>query len=182
MSNSLGKIATTKIPASQAIPGNAEHAKIIQRTNLDSGEGGLDSGDGGNSAHNWAQNVRTGVQGPALIGLTVLGLFALIFGFWAASAPLSGAAIAPGVITASGQNLRIQHLEGGIIEQILVAEGDRVSKNQPLLTLDPTDAKATRDRLTKSLIALNARDERLQAERDGVPMAFSPQLVTAARG
>ena len=174
MSNSLGKIATSKIPASQAIPGNAEHAKLIQRANHAARQDG-------NSADSWAENVRTGVRGPTLVGLSVLGLFIAVFGIWAASAPLSGAAIAPGIVTARGQNLRIQHFEGGIIEQILVSEGDKVSKDQPLLTLDPTDAKANRDRLTKSLIALNARDERLQAERDGVPMKFSSDLVKAAR-
>ncbi|MEE9313826.1 MAG: HlyD family type I secretion periplasmic adaptor subunit [Rhizobiaceae bacterium] len=173
MSESLGKIATTKIPASQAIPGNAEHAKII--ANATKGNARTKP-----NADNWAKNVRVGVFWPALIGLIILGMFIVGFGFWAARAPLSGAAIAPGIITASGQNLHLQHFEGGIIEKILVVEGENVTQGQALLSLDPTDAQATRNRLAKSLVGLRARDERLQAERDGVAMKFSNELKKQA--
>ena len=119
-------------------------------------------------AGHWADRVRTGITVPGLVGLVVVLSFIAGFGFWAANAPLSGAAIAQGTVAASGQNLRIQHLEGGLIREILVREGDVVTKDQPLMTLDPTEAEATLNRLQKALVALEARDGRLIAERDGL--------------
>ena len=130
----------------------------------------------------WAKTVKTGIFWPSVVGLAVLAIFIGVFGLWAASAPLSGASVAQGVVAASGQNLRIQHFEGGIIKEILVAEGDTVTKGQALLTLDPTEAEATRNRLEKSLIALAARSERLQAERDGAEQVeFSEALSARAK-
>ncbi len=169
MNQPLGKIETAKIPASQAIPGNAEHAALI------SGQGSA-----GHKIQHWSDKVRTGVWKPALFGLLVLLVFIGGFGVWAARAPLSGAAIAPGFVSASGQNLRIQHFEGGIIKEILVKEGDTVSEGQPLLTLDPTSAQSMVNRLNKEIIALSARIQRLQAERDDAPLEFTPQLLDLA--
>ena len=91
-------------------------------------------------AGHWADRVKTGITVPGLVGLVIVLSFIAGFGFWAANAPLSGAAIAQGTVAASGQNLRIQHLEGGLIREILVREGDVVTKDQPLMTLDPTEA------------------------------------------
>lgn len=132
------------------------------------------------TAH-WASMVKTGVFWPSLIGALILGVFVGGFGIWASQAPLAGAVIAPGVIQASGQNLKIQHFEGGIIDNIMVSEGDAVTIGQPLLRLDQTEAKVTRDRLQKSLVASLARAERLAAERDGVvALAFSSKLAKKA--
>ncbi len=119
------------------------------------------------SVDDWGKRVHTGVRWPAAIGILVIVGFVAGFGIWASSAPLSGAAVAPGVVAASGQNLTIQHFEGGIVEAINVREGERVVAGDPVLTLDPTDAQAKRAILLQSLIALQANAERLQAERDG---------------
>ena len=129
----------------------------------------------------WAEKVNSTITWPVIAGLLVLAIFGASFGIWAARAPLAGAAVATGVVAASGQNLRIQHFEGGIVEKILVKEGDKVSKGQPIMQLDPTDAEATRNRLQKSLIALEARNERLIAERDGIEsFTFSNELTKRA--
>ena len=129
MSQELGKIAVKKVPASQAVPGNAEHAKMISQMSKTSS---------GSVENNWASQVRTTTLGPAIFGLVILITSVAGFGYWAANAPLSGAAVANGVVTASGQNFNVQHLEGGIIESILVSEGETVTKGQSLLKLDPT--------------------------------------------
>jgi len=171
MNQPLGKIATKKIPASQAIPGNPEHAKLMAQAS---------SKKSSNEQGGWASRVKTGVFGPAIIGILIILIFLAAFGLWAARAPLAGAAVAPGIITASGQNLTIQHLEGGIVEKILVAEGEKVEKDQPLLTLDATNPKAERDRLAKGLIALAARAARLGAERDGSELVYGDKLVDLA--
>lgn len=171
MNQLLGKIATAKIPASRAIPGNADHAAIMH----------AHASQGSRQEQpNWAGKVRTSVLKPAIFGLFVLIVFIGGFGVWAARAPLSGAAIAPGFVAASGQNLKIQHFEGGIIKEILVHEGDRVTKNQPLLTLDPTRAQSLFNRLDNELIAMQARIQRLQAERDDADLDFGETLSQQA--
>jgi len=134
------------------------------------------------SGNQWAEKVNTSIRVPVLIGLSVLFVFVGGFTIWAAQAPLSGAAVAPGIVAASGQNQIIQHFEGGIIKDILVREGDKVKIGQPLLRLDKTAAEATRNRLSKLLFALDARAARLEAERDGkTGFTFSDQLIKRAK-
>ena len=89
MSSELGKIAVKKVPASEAIAGNAEHARMIQQA-----ERGAKKG----SAQHWAGRVKTSVTGPTLFGLVVLAASIAGFGYWAANAPLSGATVANGVV------------------------------------------------------------------------------------
>lgn len=110
---------------------------------------------------------RTDFRRTAVVGYAAIALFAGCFGYWAASAPLSGAVITSGTISATGGNILIQHPEGGIIEQLLVHEGDRVQQSQPLVLLDRTAAEADLNRLTRQSIALRASAARLEAERDG---------------
>ena len=55
-------------------------------------------------ASTWQDKVPTRFGGPVLLGLLTVGLFFAGFGYWALRAPLAGAAIAPGVVIASGQN------------------------------------------------------------------------------
>ena len=87
----------------------------------------------------------------------------------------------PGVVAASGQNLRLQHLEGGAVSTVLVKEGDRVKLGQTLLTLDPTVAQSQLDRLIKLEAAFRVWYERLAAERDGKDaLSFSSDLVSLA--
>lgn len=110
---------------------------------------------------------RTDFRRTAVVGYAAITLFAGCFGYWAASAPLSGAVITSGTISATGGNILIQHPEGGIIEQLLVHEGDRVQQSEPLVLLDRTAAEADLNRLTRQSIALRASAARLEAERDG---------------
>ncbi|MEM8749844.1 MAG: HlyD family type I secretion periplasmic adaptor subunit [Pseudomonadota bacterium] len=182
MTTPLGKIQVGKVPASQAIPGNPEHAELIAKAQREAGSGTLADGPASklNAGTDWAKNVPTDLKRPTLVGAALLALFVGGFGAWAATAPLAGAAIAPGIVSASGQNFKVQHFEGGIIDKILVKEGDRVVKDQPLMTLDPTEAESTHNRLTKSLVGLQARAYRLEAERDNTEIAFSDALRSKA--
>ena len=86
------------------------------------------------------------------------------FGVWASTAPIAGAIVASGVFVATGQNKIVQHLEGGVIRDILVREGDIVERRPALIHLDETVPKAELRRLTLAALRLVAIEARLQAE------------------
>ncbi|MBZ9672139.1 HlyD family type I secretion periplasmic adaptor subunit [Mesorhizobium sp. ES1-3] len=116
----------------------------------------------------WDSQPRTDIGRVALTGYAAVALLVGGFGYWAVSAPLSGAVITQGTISATGGNIQIQHREGGIVQALLVHEGDRVQLGQDLIVLDPTAAQAELNRLTRQSIALRASAARLEAERDGL--------------
>ncbi|TCD11300.1 HlyD family type I secretion periplasmic adaptor subunit [Oricola cellulosilytica] len=131
----------------------------------------------------WARDVRTGTVRIAGLGYLALVLFAAGFGYWAATVPLSGAAIASGIIAAAGQNQAVQHLEGGIIRKINIREGELVKAGDPLFTLDDTRQRAVVNSLASQLISLRARKARLEAQRDRAPrIAFPEEFVARAEG
>src|SRR5688500_8122118 len=79
--------------------------------------------------------LRKAMRGPALAGtITILAFFGG-FGGWATTAPLAGAALAPGTVSPDSQRKSVQHLEGGIVRDIQVREGSRVSVGDVLVTL-----------------------------------------------
>ena len=130
----------------------------------------------------WAKKVPTSTWRSAILGYGSIAAFMAFFGYWAATAPLAGAAIAPGVVAASGQNLRLQHLEGGAVTAVLVKEGDRVKLGDTLLQLDPTVLQSQLDRFLKLEATLKAKQARLSAERDGKDrLEFSADLISLAK-
>ncbi len=120
-------------------------------------------------------DVRRHMQlGVIVILITFGGL-----GSWAAFAPLSGAVVAPGYIKVDANRKTVQHLEGGIIKEILVRDGDRVAAGQPLVVLDDMQVDASLDLLAGQLNSVLARIARLQAEHDGLEsIAFPQRLLT----
>lgn len=114
-------------------------------------------------------------------GVVVTALFFGGLGTWSAYAPLSGAAVAPGVISPDGERRAVQHLEGGIVQELLVHQGSVVEAGQPLIVLDPSASRANRDVLHKELRSNLAMRARLVAERDDLPrIAFAPELTENA--
>lgn len=102
------------------------------------------------------------------------------FGTWAALAPLSSAAIGPGVVSVENYRKTVQHLEGGIVREIKVRDGEVVSRDQVLLTLDDTQPVTQLEVLRGQLFALLAREARLIAQRDGLPrVSFASELTSA---
>ena len=135
----------------------------------------------GDARTSWARTVPVRTGPIALIGFAAIALFAGGFGVWAATAPLSGAAIASGVVAAAGQNIAIQHLEGGIVRDVRIADGDIVELGDVMFVMDGTDARAQRNRLTLQRIALRAQLARLVAERDMADeLEFPRELLEAA--
>ena len=100
-----------------------------------------------------------------------LSVFVLLFGFggiWAATAPIDGAAVAPGKVTSRSYSKVVQHLEGGIIDRIFVENGTRVTVGDPILEIDSTQPRSQLDLLNSRSLSLRALELRLSSERDGL--------------
>ncbi|KUM25933.1 hemolysin D [Mesorhizobium loti] len=133
----------------------------------------------GAKTYRWQRNVDTRTDRITLAGYASVSVFLLGFGFWGAMAPIAGATIAPGVVAAAGQNVMIQHLEGGVVSSIKVREGDRVLRGQALIVLDPTVAQSQLNRVLKQWVAQKAEIARLEAERDGLEKIVLPRDLGA---
>ena len=110
-----------------------------------------------------------------------MGLMIFLFGFiflWAALVPLQSGAVAPGRIVVDSNRKEIQHLEGGIVKEIAVKEGQTVAAGQLLVRLDNTNSQARSDLLRGEYIAARASEARLLAERDNKPSIVFPEELT----
>lgn len=110
-----------------------------------------------------AVRIRTELRlGLAIILIVFGGLAA-----WSILAPLQGAVLAQGEVTVASNRQTVQHLEGGIVAEILVEEGEIVAAGAPLFRLDRTAARAELASLDTQIVALEILRARLVAERDG---------------
>ncbi len=117
---------------------------------------------------------------PALIGGTLIGVFLVLGTIWASMAPLSGAAIAAGVVSPDGQRRTVQHLEGGIIRQLLASNGEVVAEGQPLVVLEETQALAEHERIVARRRTFGAMVARLVAEQRGDETVEFPDWLIGA--
>lgn len=117
---------------------------------------------------------------PVRAGVLLIALFFGGIGGWAASAPLAGAAIAPGVISPDGSRRTVQHLEGGIIREILVRDGSLVRAGDPLIVLEDVQARASVDVLRARFHTLGATQARLMAEQAGANSVNFPAWLIEA--
>ena len=105
--------------------------------------------------------------GPLIVsGLIVIALFFGGLIVWSIFFPFSGAVIAPGQVKVSQEKKTVQHLEGGIVDEILVDEGDHVQKGQPLIKLKSEQVHSAVDMLQGRLWSKLAQAARLRAESD----------------
>jgi HlyD family type I secretion membrane fusion protein len=125
----------------------------------------------------WAPGVPTSVRGANRVGFAVIVIGVFGFGAWAGSAPIDGAVLSPGVFVATSQNKIIQHLEGGIIREIRVREGETVEAGQPLMMLDDTAPRSELVRLQQRHTQLQATQARLKAEIAESPAISFPQEI-----
>jgi HlyD family type I secretion membrane fusion protein len=108
----------------------------------------------------------TNLRPVLLCGWLVIAAVFGGFGTWAAFAPLSSAAIAPGIVVVDSNRKSVQHLEGGVIREILVRDGDVVEQGQVLLRLDGASVRAAMAALRPMVQTNRAYQARLLAERD----------------
>lgn len=97
-------------------------------------------------------------------GIGIVLLFGMLF-LWLALAPLNGAVVLAGQVKVVDYRKTVQHLEGGIVQAILVKPGDQVKAGQPLVQLEAVQADAAVTGLQDQLDAERARSARADAER-----------------
>jgi len=98
--------------------------------------------------------------------LAVLALFGGLGG-WAAYAPIQGAVVVTGTVVVETNTKRIQHLEGGLIAEIAVGNGQRVEAGELLVRLDATELRTSLHIVETQLEEYLAQRARLAAERAG---------------
>jgi HlyD family secretion protein len=115
----------------------------------------------------------------ALAGYVLIFLTFGVLGSWAAVAKLDSAVVAPAIISLEGNRRVVQHFEGGIVEDILVAEADTVEQGDILLRLSAVEARSNLEVLSTRLDVSRMIEARLLAERKLAPdVVFPADLVS----
>ncbi len=114
-----------------------------------------------------SDNVPVNSRPYILVGMLIVVFMFGGFSAWAAFAPLNSAVIATGTVKVFSSRKKIQHLEGGIVGEVLVSDGDEVEEGEVLVRLDRTRAIADRRRVQTQYDQARAAVARLVAERDG---------------
>src|SRR5215470_1848470 len=104
------------------------------------------------------------IRGTIMAGMIIITVFFLGFGTWSVTAPLNGAVVGNGFVKVEGNRKSVQHLDGGIVKELLVKEGDRIKSGEIVLVLDDSQARAEYNVLSQQNLVLRAMEERLRAE------------------
>lgn len=112
------------------------------------------------------------------VGLILFLIFGIGLGGWMTFSKLDSAAIAPGIVSVEGERKFVEHLEGGIVSEVLVRDGDVVAKDQPLIKLSSVTALTRFTQLNIKYYSLLAQQERLHHERNNSEeLTFSYTLL-----
>jgi len=120
------------------------------------------------------ESLSAGLTSASRTGFVVAFLVFGVFGVWASTAPIDGASHAAGTVTVRSHKKVVQHLEGGIISEILAENGDLVRIGDPVVLLDSTQSTAQLEMVKVQLTANVAQEARLIAERDGLDEIVFP--------
>jgi adhesin transport system membrane fusion protein len=126
---------------------------------------------------------------PGFVRAALIAVAALLvlFTVWAGMVRIEELAVAPGQVVPSGKVKVVQHLEGGVVARLLIAEGERVEPDQVLVVMDAAQAMAEWEQMKAREAGLLVRMERLRATVDGREPDFSafagryPDLVSEQR-
>ena len=114
------------------------------------------------------------------VGALVIGLGS--FMLWAGFAPLDEGVPSQGMVAIDTKRKAVQHPSGGIVTQVLVGEGSRVSEGQLLLKLDAAATRANYESIRQRYLSLRAAQGRLLSEQGGLgKISFHPDLQSASR-
>ena len=104
-----------------------------------------------------------GIPRSAHVTVALCGIMVVAFFLWATLSRLDVVSMVTGEVAPSSQIKSVQHLEGGIVREILVKEGEAIKQDQPLIALEPTVSGADVGELRVRLAALTADIARLEA-------------------
>jgi epimerase transport system membrane fusion protein len=121
--------------------------------------------------------VEVGIEGPRRIGLTIAFLVFGVFGTWAAFVPIEGASHAVGTVNVKSYKKLVQHLEGGIVKDILIQNGDEVAAGDTILIMDSTQSLAQLEVINTQMVSQTALEARLVAERDNLDTVVYPDFL-----
>lgn len=117
-----------------------------------------------------------------LAGLVIIVLFLGTFALWSTLTPLNAAVHAQADVIFDSRRKTVQHLEGGIVSQILVKEGDSVNAGQPLIILADEQIRPVVELMEGQSLVETAAMARLEAEKnDRTGIAFPPAILSKAK-
>lgn len=125
---------------------------------------------------------RWSARGAVLTGLVAILVLLGGFGVWAMQSRIAGAVVASGQVEVEQQRQVVQHPDGGVVEEILVRDGQTVAAGQPLIRLDGNLLSTEHAIVEGQYFEILARRGRLEAERgDAATLDFPPDLVASAK-
>ena len=101
-----------------------------------------------------------------------------VLGAWSVIAPLDSAAIGSGLVIVENYRKPIAHLEGGIVREVRVKEGQHVHKGEVLLTLEDVQPRSQLEQVQGQWLLSLAHEARLVAQRDGKSRISYPSALT----
>ena len=123
-------------------------------------------------ASSWHDSVPTSSNAVVVKGLLFVFGFLGIFALWSVLSPIASAVVASGKLVSLGQNKLIQHPIGGVVRDILVADGQEVEAGDVIAVLDSSSSQAEYSRLRARQRFLLAQQARYQAETSGEDLSF----------
>ncbi len=126
-------------------------------------------------AGEYAEVLPTSDKGYRRLGLLILVVAFGGFVLWSVTASLAVAVVAPGNVSMQSFKRAVQHLEGGIVREILVEDGDHVEAGQPLIVLSDTQSRSQLEIARVQYLINRTMEVRLLAEQEGRETLDFPQ-------
>lgn len=104
---------------------------------------------------------------PAAVGFLAIAVLAGGVGVWAVGTEIAGAVVALGTVKVESDRQVVQHADGGVVGAIFARDGDRVAAGDVLIRFDDTFLRSELEIIDRQLLEIQARQSRLEAERDG---------------
>ena len=173
------RLAPSRSPGPDAVP-----PKLIERARrgLMAGVNFIVQGDEappGDASTNLMVRARWAFDRELRTGLRILVVATILGGGWFVFMPLAGAVVVPGNLVVQSNVKAVQHPTGGVVAEIKVQNGTRVSAGDLVVRLDATQAQSSLQVISKQLDETRARIARLSAERDGLARIENPSVLTA---
>ena len=109
--------------------------------------------------------------------ILIIFVFFIFAIYWAANAQVAEITKGDGKVISSKQLQKLQSLEGGIVSEVLISSGDRISKDDVLLVIDDTKFKSNLEEIRKKLLILEVQKQSLSSELKDEPLVFSADLI-----